>query len=1819
MSLDGAGGRRSISPSSSGRASPVPRNTRRVVEGDLFRADKVLRRYGANIERALSTWEISPEEWADYIAFLARLLKAIQTHPKDIPILPHSNAIATRLAQCLNPALPSGVHQKALEVYTYIFSAFSTQYISGHLHELLPGLASVLSFASLSVRPGLYSILEEHVVKLHPTELRPAFKSLILGLLPALEEGQGEDFDRAFGVIQSLEQAFAPDHDDEVSGEESNGYFWQCLFLAVITSPARRQGALNYLLRTLPTFSGSTGPSDPSQKSIRMSKEAECIVSPEPGLLIRCFVCGLSDSQILVQRGFLDLLVTNLPLSSIVLQQRAGKDDLDRLVTVVSQISLRKDMSLNRRLWSWFLGPESKDPSETTQNASPKLERKSSNDASSTTQLKYFLQYGRSSLERCVLQMLQTSTDDVVIRARAYRICSSLMDRWEIGGHLVTRIFLPAMQSLYFYSLAAQAVKVQDVVKSASTFFDAVEAGLIWGSIIDTLHNALKKHRDTQRNLDLVRWILDTFNVKDEEMVASHIPMALLYLASVTGGTLTVDIRLLVIKLILQLVNLIPPRILQIAPGDAPDPDGILDASIQAAIVNFYHQDEQYDKKQVPFSVGQVVPLVGSSIAKVVETALLGSASDLFTESSNVLLALLAKTNGANVLRQSTLRETLRDFYLARPRDGIIPFPMINASVRLVTAFASIKPAPYLQSADLEALIPGFTSCLWTYMSPERPKYHVEAVRSFWSLEQLIAPSDVLRSSLTTLSRMPALHDERAEALKRFTVLWTHSISSNPEINIPRRTNNIPTSLPSIDRSAPLRAALQQPLLVALDALEDPKEPAFEVVKSWLHHLSSLDQVFFSLFARADSCIPLKIVVSSASERHIERQQADRVRELDYVLMHFQNVLATGSQWTWQCLSTLAVPRQSGIGERDGIIALAELCIQSLCIEHHASLSLNRKLCSVLDMILLSPVTSELQTLDLEASLLDVLLVCIEGGMHTLQGVMLKLVKNALKLRLSQPHGARDPVQTKPPSSASGKRTSTAPSARPAVATERSSSSLPAVPPPQLFTCIRAGFSSPQTRYHLDLWLEFLAEILPMFADAIFTNLLPLVETFCLELDKAHDQLAAMSKDTLSLTAIAPEPAISSLLEGLEMVLDRAYECLVDETAAESTLKEVEPRSNFFSNVATGVFKADEPPSRTVTANSRLTVILVLHDAIRVALKIWQWASAATDSSEQDLFSASTTAYNAFRVRNKSRHLLEQIFAVEPLESLEVMMLHWCNAQTEREAISSLSILQVMQVSKPKNVVPPVLDALCTRTNPSSIPASRHSSLTIDLTPANVATFLSAYLESTDDDAMDEVWPNCIAFLKDVLSNPLPHRQVLSHLLSIILMLAEKLSNTNFGEQRKMRKDLGDIFQRLLTATFTTLPSGYVAEPADGVTQNGEAGHRQASTELSMTLLPVLNRVTAKIDFILDTPEKIAAAINNISQSLIAPIMRSRSFPGNVSVDVLQLVVHISRKVPAAKPWRKELGDALNDPRLLASSPELMKQGWFPAFRQWTLHDKERMPELLARLAPPSSAGIMFGVGASAARLDADRKAQLNLRRICILFLASTEDSYVQHLRIIEEKLSELFDASPASSPSAAIKAELFLLCRVLALSVSAMHLSPLWPIINDKLQSALTSLLPHSTNRDEFNNFTLLQACKLLDLLITLSPDEFQLHEWLYITDTIDAVYQPAEWTSEALSDQVAEALGTSTMDDNMAVTSNSQSTNSRRTPLLRSDLNGVDREDVKAMAKEEFTQTVLRPFLSQLSIHAYEGVYSMDSPDILGLRDDVLLDLLDSSSIVD
>lgn len=381
----------------------------------------------------------------------------------------------------------------------------------------------------------------------------------------------------------------------------------------------------------------------------------------------------------------------------------------------------------------------------------------------------------------------------------------------------------------------------------------------------------------------------------------------------------------------------------------------------------------------------------------------------------------------------------------------------------------------------------------------------------------------------------------------------------------------------------------------------------------------------------------------------------------------------------------------------------------------------------------------------------------------------------------------------------------------------------------------------------------------------------------------------------------------------------------------------------------------------------------------------------------------------------------------------------------------------------------------------------------------------------------------------------------------------------------------------------------------------------------------ILASIAPKFPKILVETDRILSAANTISTSVIGPTFKSKSFPDNVSKSTLELLYQLARLANTQKAWRKDLGDAFNDARFFSSSVTLVESNWLPLLKQWTLSDKERMPEILSRLVPPSTAGIVFGVGATSARLEADRKTQLNLRRAATLVLATMDDNFVTDLSTMQEKIVEILTATATSSPSSTTRADIYLLLRALVLKTSAVHLATLWPIINAELHAVISSVVApdHSPAADTYSNISVLQACKLLDTLICIAPDDFQLHEWLFITDTIDAVYRPSNFHPVALVDELSERLGSTAIASGtqMETSAMQASKSTTRRPLIGPG--GISDEGMWER-KDELVGKVLRPFFGQLSIYAFESTYSMGAPDWEACRKGLLADLFDERSIV-
>jgi len=393
--------------------------------------------------------------------------------------------------------------------------------------------------------------------------------------------------------------------------------------------------------------------------------------------------------------------------------------------------------------------------------------------------------------------------------------------------------------------------------------------------------------------------------------------------------------------------------------------------------------------------------------------------------------------------------------------------------------------------------------------------------------------------------------------------------------------------------------------------------------------------------------------------------------------------------------------------------------------------------------------------------------------------------------------------------------------------------------------------------------------------------------------------------------------------------------------------------------------------------------------------------------------------------------------------------------------------------------------------------------------------------------------------------------------------------------------------------------------------------HRSLAQKQATDVVSILNSIVPYLSIILVETERVTSVVTNIVTSVIGPTFRAKAFPENVSTGILNLLQALSRVSQSNKFWKKEMNDAFNDSRFFSTPLPVLKESWLPILAQWTLSDKDRLIELLSRLTAPTTAGIMFGVGATSARQEADRRTQLTLRRIALLILASTEDSFTPTILQIMEKVVELLTATPASSPSSVTRADVIILLRALILKTSSIHLAPLWPTISNELTSALSSLLPEAENKEHYNNAGIIQACKLLDQLIVLNPDDFQLFQWLYISDTIDAVYKPTTSAYPAsLADEIAEVLEHSNPSasaralPHVAAPSGAEP---RRRLYLDPLIEVIEREEaaeVLEMTRGELVDRVVRPFLGSAAMIGFESTYEGGDGDREGVWASVVAD---------
>ncbi|XP_074943271.1 protein DOP1A isoform X2 [Phalacrocorax aristotelis] len=428
--------------------------------------DSKYRNYVAAVDKALKNFEYS-SEWADLISALGKLNKVLQNNAK-YQVVPKKLTIGKRLAQCLHPALPGGVHRKALETYEIIFKIIGPKRLAKDLFLYSSGLFPLLANAAMSVKPTLLSLYEIYYLPLGKT-LKPGLQGLLTGILPGLEEGS-EYYERTNTLLEKVASAV------------DQSAFYSALWGSLLTSPAVRLPGITYVL---------------SHLNRKLSMEDQLyIIGSDIELMVEAVSTSVQDTSVLVQRSTLDLILFCFPFH----MSQATRPDMIRILSAALHVVLRRDMSLNRRLYAWLLGFDNNGAL-----IGPRSTRHSNPEEHATY---YFNTFSKEMLVQAMVGILQVNghgeESTLMQDLKPFRILISLLDKPELGPAILEDVLIEVFRTLYtqckaelelqaepsfnkdhaqLSSKLRENKKTAELIKTANLLFNSFEPYYMWDYI----------------------------------------------------------------------------------------------------------------------------------------------------------------------------------------------------------------------------------------------------------------------------------------------------------------------------------------------------------------------------------------------------------------------------------------------------------------------------------------------------------------------------------------------------------------------------------------------------------------------------------------------------------------------------------------------------------------------------------------------------------------------------------------------------------------------------------------------------------------------------------------------------------------------------------------------------------------------------------------------------------------------------------------------------------------------------------------------------------------------------------------------------------------------------------------------------------------------------------------------------------------------------------------------------------------------------------------------------------------------------------------
>lgn len=1614
--------------------------------GTLDSKDK---KYAAAVEKALGFFD-SVEEWADHISFLSKLLKALQQKHTTQHWIPHDLKISITLSKCLSPNLPSGVHQKTIEVYNFIFKELGVDALASNVNIWIPGILPIMQFASISIKPAIIDLYKNYLLTLPSNVLKSVVKPILSYLLPSIDDERSEFFDTSIALIDSLRTELKDD-----------SLFWQSVFLIIITSEERRLGCLIWCNKRLPDLNVVIEPPEDTKNDVlnyykselkkRLTSEQLALITPEPGLLIRSFIATLKSDNILIQRGFLDLMIKKVQLNSTVLQKLSPEKDLQNLIISAISAVLKKDMSINRRIWNWLLGPE-------TSNA---------------VHVEYFQNNGAVHLKDGLLKLFDGKYDQQPSYQQklvGYKICLAIMDRWEIGSQVVPDVLIPLLKSVQ-QSSGLSPNEFNEILKSASALFDAVETLTIWSNLSKMIKS---------ENIDFLIFVLQNFNVQDEEMIIHQFP--LFFITSLIKSQQTEGW----FKLLNLAINTIPQRAYLPIKHASHEISELSKDDILNKIAEYY---ENNDVLALPFKPADlskitldiVTDLVIKNISAKEQTfdyvLLLNCVIDSIPELNFYNAELV------NIIKSSTFRDSV----------------LIN----IAKLFPKLHfDSPFTRIDILRNLI--FQLC--SLLKEDGIKYQVEVVKALHQLS-LSTSSNYVEAALTSyILDLKSLNDR----LIVFNYLWIHSTEAT---------------------------LLDRPLHILLDDLHDMNHSNYSILQRWIvGNINSglINRLFQLITLKLSETVDDKSVFSYHCSIVLNVLNTDLKgllplfkEELSVInSVEYKNEdISTYKEFTLYALEKFLNKGQFNAKSSCVVFKLIELLLdgREKNFEHLVQRTFELSQSFIINKI------DDVQYESVSIILLD----------H-----IKELIKVLISTRAKIPSIFESPDNEQSP----------------------------------FIKFLLLSFLRFNSSDLLSSWIELLVTTFKYQDESIFEFVEPIILQILKKVNSFYFN-GSESKDDVSISLL-----LGVLQELLSLV--RSYVVTLEVNGTKNTNHD----PGFFSSVVSGVLgdSSKHLDADSVISKNRRTMNICFAESTKICFEIWKESDASL-KKRNDTQGDLSIKYQSLKLKHKSKMLLEKLYELESVEVLKTMIL-----VNNVDYPVVFKVLNVLDGTRPQLTIPHIfklINTIVRSTNKQQSPNVLETSV-----------FLVEYARSLQNDSIEDVYDDSMNFLKEVSSDLSTYKLILINVVKFISVIAQKLRRSKFGEQKKTKKEIGDMFLKILPASLNFKNVDVSSAIATSINDTESKKTEDIDNNDALTssvqldapsnqeeLFSSVSSIVPSLSAIVSENDKLSTIVSTILINLITPNLKSKNAPKTISSYHLELLEELSKDYSSVKSLKFLISEAFNDSQFFNANVEDTSY-WNAIIKNWIKNDAgDKLSEYINRLTS-SNASNIFNWNENEQVVRA-----MTLKRIAYLLLVCDKDQHIVLLKEIFDKLGWLFNQNISSS------AEIFLVIRSVLLRFSPIHLYDHWTFIYTMLQQFFLMILTaDKAEVSRLNTNTIFQASKLLDLLLVLKFEDFQ--EWIFIIDTINAIYRNVDIVSLidkiSLRDELFESSNL-TNEKSELLTKLSESKGLRKPALI-----GI---------RQIGSMSSLKPFFDGLSYYNYENIYNGANMDYESCEQDILFDLFD------